>query len=288
MRRWRRCARRALGRGRAARSLRHGTRADPVRGFATGAKPATGGESVDSPSSASADAGRRAPGREGACRAAWPAVTRTPRSLRHGTRVDVVEELAVGVKPTTEGESAATRHDGHSYTRTGPSTGLLTGNAPLPMCPDKTVTHVPGLDPPPSSKSGMCPPPASYLRATGSRHRRAIPKGKTQYFRKSSTNPSCSHSSTSRLCRSASSSRSCQRKDLSVRNLPRAPIAASCALPPPVKAPTLGSAAPAASPSRSRAESSPRRNPGAPATWSSRRHTTCRIQRPTSPAPGGA
>ncbi|MFO0421594.1 MAG: hypothetical protein ACK53T_19490, partial [Planctomycetota bacterium] len=32
-----------------ARSLRHGTRADPVRGFAAGAKPTTGGESVDSP-----------------------------------------------------------------------------------------------------------------------------------------------------------------------------------------------------------------------------------------------
>ncbi|MFN6147219.1 MAG: hypothetical protein ACK5AL_12735, partial [Planctomycetota bacterium] len=31
------------------RSLRHGTRADPVRGFAAGAKPTTGGESVDSP-----------------------------------------------------------------------------------------------------------------------------------------------------------------------------------------------------------------------------------------------
>jgi hypothetical protein len=179
MRRWRRCARRALGRGRAARSLRHGTRADPVRGFATGAKPATGGESVDSPSSASADAGRRAPGREGACRAAWPAVTRTPRSLRHGTRVDVVEELAVGVKPTTEGESAATRHDGHSYTRTGPSTGLLTGNAPLPMCPDKTVTHVPGLDPPPVRNPACAPPPpliyAPRGHATGAQYPRGRP-----------------------------------------------------------------------------------------------------------------
>jgi hypothetical protein len=29
--------------------LRHGTRADPVRGFAVGAKPTTAGESVDSP-----------------------------------------------------------------------------------------------------------------------------------------------------------------------------------------------------------------------------------------------
>jgi hypothetical protein len=31
------------------RSLRHGTRADPVRGFAVGAKPTTAGESADSP-----------------------------------------------------------------------------------------------------------------------------------------------------------------------------------------------------------------------------------------------
>ena len=31
------------------RSLRHGTRAEPVRGFAVGAKPTTAGESVDSP-----------------------------------------------------------------------------------------------------------------------------------------------------------------------------------------------------------------------------------------------
>ncbi|MFN6148175.1 MAG: hypothetical protein ACK5AL_17585, partial [Planctomycetota bacterium] len=39
-----------LGRGGGpSRSLRHGTRADPVRGFAAGAKPTTGGESVDSP-----------------------------------------------------------------------------------------------------------------------------------------------------------------------------------------------------------------------------------------------
>jgi hypothetical protein len=30
-------------------SLRHGTRADPARGFASGAKRATAGESVDTP-----------------------------------------------------------------------------------------------------------------------------------------------------------------------------------------------------------------------------------------------
>jgi hypothetical protein len=44
-----------------ARSLRHGTRADPVRGFAVGAKPTTAGESVDSPSSGSADSGGEIP-----------------------------------------------------------------------------------------------------------------------------------------------------------------------------------------------------------------------------------
>ncbi|MCA3009556.1 MAG: hypothetical protein INH34_14375 [Phycisphaerales bacterium] len=35
----------------APRSLRHGTRADPVRGLPSGAKPTTAGESVGSPSS---------------------------------------------------------------------------------------------------------------------------------------------------------------------------------------------------------------------------------------------
>ncbi|MFN9948997.1 MAG: hypothetical protein ACK56S_19335, partial [Planctomycetota bacterium] len=46
-----------------------------------------------------------APGREDAYWAAWPAVTQTPRSLRHGTRADPVRGFAAGAKPTTAGES---------------------------------------------------------------------------------------------------------------------------------------------------------------------------------------
>jgi hypothetical protein len=73
---------RSPGVGGTPRSLRHGTRADPSRGFAAGAKPTTAGELVDSPSSGSAEDGRRAPGRGNACRAACPSRTQAPTALR--------------------------------------------------------------------------------------------------------------------------------------------------------------------------------------------------------------
>jgi hypothetical protein len=51
------CSRAPRWRSTTSRSLRHGTRADPARGFASGAKRTTAGESVDSPR-----IGRESPG----------------------------------------------------------------------------------------------------------------------------------------------------------------------------------------------------------------------------------